>query len=572
MSASNVLDAETKPAHEFGPEPGTRQGIGWQSTMESWLQARLNFVVAGILVAGFLARVYAAATTYLNPDEVLHYIILNQESPFYAYKVSLTNAHPPLIYLLLYYWRSLGRSELMLRFPSVIAGTVFCWAAYKWIANLFGKAAGMIALILAAFLPVMIALSAEVRSYALLLCCETMALYLIEEALEQNSVRKMGLFTVFLYLAILSHYSAIFFVFALGIYALARFIEAPCSRNVVMSWVAGQVGALAIYLFLYVTHLSKLKTYIRTWQVSFDQGYSHTGHEHFLSYAWDRTIDIFLFLFDNQFLVSGLLLLWIAASVAIFFWEQAFQRTNLRTRYTGILLSLPIATLFIAGIFKYYPYVGSRHTVFVAPFLIAALSFLIATSTGRKLWAAILIAALLAASTYTGGKLSEPYLTKENQNIELMNEAVKYIHQTIPPDESIVTDYQSAIMFVYNFCGPQQILPVGAFSLPVSRFQCDGYRIASYQAWGMQAPFFLANFPAIARGQRLKPGDKVWVVQTGWGVTMAQELISSSPQFRCLNPRHFGDNISIFQFAVGPDFSAVAANPNCPDAVANARL
>jgi hypothetical protein len=236
-----------------------------------------------------------------------------------------------------------------------------------------------------------------------------------------------------------------------------------------------------------------------------------------------------------------------------------------------MLLSAPIVTVFIAGIFKYYPYVGSRHTVFLAPFLIAALSFLIATISGRKLWAGILIAVLLAGSTYTGSKLSEPYLTKENQNLGLMKDAIAYIHQTIPPGERIVTDYQSAIMFVYNFCGSQQILPVGAFTLPVSRFKCHGYTIASYQAWGMQAPFFLVNFPTIARAQGLKPGDKVWVVQTGWGVTMAQELISSYPQFRCLNPKKFGDNIAIFQLAVGSDLS-VAAATNCRVAVANASL
>jgi hypothetical protein len=230
---------------------------------------------------------------------------------------------------------------------------------------------------------------------------------------------------------------------------------------------------------------------------------------------------------------------------------------------------VPIVTLFVVGIFKYYPYVGSRHTVFLAPFLIAPLSFLIATISGRKLWAAIVIAALLVGSTYTGNKLSEPFISKENQQAALMKDAVKYIYQTIPPGERIVTDYQSAIMFVYNFCGSQQILPVGAFSLPVSRFRCHGYTIASYQAWGMQAPFFLANFPKIAKAQNLNPGDKVWVVQSGWGVTLARELISSNPQFRCLNPKNFGDNISIFQLAVGSDFSAAGATMNCPAVAAN---
>jgi Dolichyl-phosphate-mannose-protein mannosyltransferase len=539
--------------------------------MEKWLHARLNFVVFGVLAAGFFARLYAAGSTYLNPDEAFHYIILNQDSALFAYKVSLTNAHPPLIYLLVYYWSFLGRSELMLRLPSVLAGTIFCWAAYKWIGMLFGKAAGILGLILVSFSPVMIALSAQVRSYALVLCCETVALYLVEDALEQKSIRKMAYFALFLYLAILSHYSAVFFVLGVGIYASARLVEARSPRGVVATWIAGQVGALGIYWFLYVTHLSRLKSYIQSWQVSFDQNYSHTSHEHFLTYTWDRTIDIFLFLFDNPFLAHGLLLIWMASVIFLLLREWAFHPTNLRTRFSGVLLVVPIIGVFVAGTFGYYPYIGSRHTVFLAPFLIAALSFLIATISGRRLSAGVAIVALLACAMHTGGKLSEPYLTRENQRLGLMKDAIKYIRQTIPPDERIVTDYQSAIMLVYNFCGPIRILPLGAFSLPVSRFHCDGYTIASFQTWGMQAPYFLANFSKIARAQNLTPGDKIWVVQSGWGVTLAHELISTDTQFRCLNPKNFGDNISIFQLAVGPDFSPVAVSPNCSTAAASSQ-
>ena len=489
MSSAVEVKSESESSQESAsglPRHGVTSPDG---AAERWLQTWLNPFVYMVIAAAFLLRLYTAGRSFLNPDEVLHYIILNQRSVYWAYRMSLTNAHPPLIYLLLYYWRFLGRSELMLRFPSVLAGTVLCWAAYKWIGIVFGKVAGVMGLVLVAFLPIMIALSAEVRSYALLLCFETVALYLVELALQEKSVRKMWYFSLSLYLAILSHYSAIFFVVGVGVYALARIVESQLPRKVIAAWAEGQAGALAIYGFLYVTHLSKLKHYISIWEVSFDQTYSHSGHEHFFSFVRERTIDIFAFVFENQYVAQAMLVLWIVAVALLLRREWAYRRKKQPGRHAGILVSLPLIALFGAGIAGFYPYVGSRHTVFLAPFLIAALCFLFANIFRQRLWAAIVIAALLVGVASASGRLSEPYIAKENQGRALMTSALNYVHQTIPPGEEIITDYQSALLLVYYLCGPELILPSGAFNLPASRVKCNGYTIASFQAWGMQAPF-----------------------------------------------------------------------------------
>lgn len=178
--------------------------------VETWLGDHLNALALAVVAAGFAVRVFVASRSYLNPDEAMHYMWINQPSAFIAYKASVGIAHPPLLYLLLYFWHFLGRSELMLRLPSVFVGTALCWMLFQWIGMVLGRTAGLIGVITVTFSPAMIALSAEVREYALLLCCIAAALYFLERAFREESVSQMWYFSFFLYLAILTHYSALF--------------------------------------------------------------------------------------------------------------------------------------------------------------------------------------------------------------------------------------------------------------------------------------------------------------------------------------------------------------------------
>ena len=87
--------------------------------------ARENRFAGFVLLLAFLLRLWKASGTFLNLDEAMHFLAANKPSLVEAYRSSLNLAHPPLLILLLNVWRSLGTSELFLRLPSVIAGTIF---------------------------------------------------------------------------------------------------------------------------------------------------------------------------------------------------------------------------------------------------------------------------------------------------------------------------------------------------------------------------------------------------------------------------------------------------------------
>ena len=61
----------------------------------------------------------------LESDEALHFRLASQTSLAMAYKPALTAADPLGLIMLLYFWRDLGTSELWLRLPSAMAGSVF---------------------------------------------------------------------------------------------------------------------------------------------------------------------------------------------------------------------------------------------------------------------------------------------------------------------------------------------------------------------------------------------------------------------------------------------------------------
>src|SRR5580700_3496807 len=145
-------------------------------------ESRASLAALIITLLSVLARLWTASGTFLNPDEALHFRLANQVSLALAYKESLTAAHPPLLIVLLYYWRILGTSELWLRLPSVLAGAIFCWMFYKWLSKAAGGLAGFIGLLFVALLSPIVLVGSELRQYSLLLAFLVSALYFLDEA------------------------------------------------------------------------------------------------------------------------------------------------------------------------------------------------------------------------------------------------------------------------------------------------------------------------------------------------------------------------------------------------------
>lgn len=544
-----------------GAEVAAPQSSGGPRPKESDIghSRRPEALAAVIVAAAFVLRIYVAAGSYLNPDEALHYALFHQRSLLFAYKASLTNAHPPLIYVILYFWQFLGRSELMLRLPSVVAGTAFCWVLHKWIGNLFGRAAGLSALILAAFSPSLISLSAQVRSYSVMLFCMAGALYFLERALADRSAPEMWLFSAFLYLSILSHYSAAFFTVALGVYAMARIVETRPGRDFVGAWIAGQAGALAVYVFLYATHVSKIKpSEMELWANPHENAFSHFGHGSLAAFTVLKTAAIFRFIFLEDYIYWGILVVFLGAIVLLFA-NGRFELTSLPSRSwpLGLLLVLPFVGEWGTALAGIYPYSGSRQSAFLAPFIIAGVSLAVGQISGQKLWPAIVIAGLIATAGQSSTVRFEPYMASRDQSKTEMASAVTHIRQNVPRSDTILVDAQSTLLLRYYLCDPADPYPDGTLESKFTPFPCNGYTVIATddRTWKFTPDNFVPRFQEAARAFKFKPGTTVWVFQSGWGANLDTELSWYVLKYRCLVSNNFGSSITVIPFVVAQDMS-----------------
>jgi hypothetical protein len=513
-------------------------GSGWP--------ANLNWVAGAVLALAFLLRLKAALGTFLNPDEALHFLIVNQPTLGGAYRASLTSAHPPLYFVLLYFWRFTASSEVMLRLPSVLAGTAAAWFVFQWVRTVLGTTAGLVALILTAFAPPLIGLSAEVRGYAILLLFLAASLYFAERVFRERTSVAVARYSLFFYLAIVTHYSALWFAMAMGIYFLLRIRELP--TKIAALWAAFQVGAAAVYGVLYVTHISKINgsamqsEAMNGWLQAL---YFTPGQKSVGQFLFRNTGELFDYLFAHPIggiiasLVFGFSVLRILSGT---------DRGNVHApRAFWALLVLPFLINGIAALEGLYPYGGTRHCIYLILFTIAGVSYALAQATNSKVWPVLGLAALILPVWHLKALRPAQQMPAESQRLSLMNDAIVYLRQSAPAEGPIFTDDQARGLLSYY---------LGRDTVPRIAESCDGfrderygqYRVISHPAWQVKSSELFNALDQWRRDCRDQL-SVAWVFVGGFEeVTLAG--FERAPIKLVSDERRFGEALSVFRLSL----------------------
>jgi hypothetical protein len=509
-----------------------------------------------VFAVGFVARLTQAWQYFLNPDEALHNLLATQSSLSLAYKAALTNAHPPLLILVLYYWRSLGQSELMLRMPSVLAGTASCWIAYQWLKLVTDRSTALVGLLVLSFAPSLIGLSAEVRQYALLLFFMACCLYFSERALRENSLWFMILFSLSLYGALLTHYSSLIFAFTMGIYMLVRLYPFGRSPRLLAAWISGQVGALILVAYFLITHVARLKetgmdqSIAETW---LRRSIYHPGENNLAVFVAWQTVRVFTFLFSHGLVGTLALLVFLAGMVSLVRGKRLWNEHGPTARELGLLIGLPFVVNCSVAVAGLYPYGGTRHNVFLGLFAVTGICIGLAAWTPRWLWIELLVvvAALAVCNFFPA---PPPLIRARNHSRALMAAAMEALRHSAPPGSVIFSDYESGLLLGYYACGHgvvQVLPPYQSFS----RADCGPYTViaARPQEWKFYADELPGQLATIRETYGLPAGSKIWLFNAGWITDSTPALSKELQQFGCSQPQRFGENIFLCRLALGAD-------------------
>jgi Dolichyl-phosphate-mannose-protein mannosyltransferase len=544
------------------PQPTVTEEKGTSSVWDRLRRVPTEPVALALVTLGFVLRVREAWGTFLNPDEALHFFIANRASFDAAYRASLTMAHPPLLIFLLYGLRPFGNSELLLRLPAILTGSLFCWIFFKWLSRILGPAAGLVGLVFAALLPPLISVTAQVRQYGLLLLFLIAGAWFLERALEENSPGLMLISAVSLWLAMLSHYSAFLFITVIGIYAILRFWRCRPSVSTVIAWIAGQGIALALALFLYLTHISTIKGTTMAEQ-AFDgwlrKSYFHRGHENPLTFLITRSFSLFQYIFGQLIIGDIVALLFVAGIVLLL--RKKVQTSRGRPELVAIFV-FPFLLNYSAALLDLYPYGGTRHCVYLAIFAIAAVAAGILKIAGQNTVRGITISAFIVALCFMFRTNHAPYIARADENRANMDHAVSFIREKIPQSDPIFADYETGIELGHYLCEQRPVTYDG--SIPgFLVFNCGRHRIISTitDVWAFSPSVFLNQWANLVRSEQLKLGETVWVVQAGWMVKLDEDLRKEFPEFHDLRTQKYGNNIRFFQLIAGQAMPTASGSP-----------
>lgn len=227
-------------------------------------QSLISNIQYPILLLAFALRVFRLDFQELRGDEAFGYFFsLRPYDDIIAATLALREPHPVGSYFLQHLWLGwVGHSEFALRFVSVWFGVLAVALLYRLARRLeLSPATASVGALLLAVSPYAIWHSQDARMYSILLAVTLASTWLMVEALQRGRWPVWFLYVAVSWLALHTHYFAIFVLAAQNCFVIGRALLMPRVRFSAVQWVQWQLVLGFFYLPWFFTASETLTGY-----------------------------------------------------------------------------------------------------------------------------------------------------------------------------------------------------------------------------------------------------------------------------------------------------------------------
>ena len=263
-----------------------------------------------VVTIGSLLRFYNIGDASLWEDEILSLNAADRISSVATFfTADSENAHPPLYFLILKFWKYFGNSESYLRILSALFGIISIYIFYLLANKFFPSRTAYISSAIISFSPFLIRFDREVRMYSLFMLLTILSIYFLLVLLKSNRKKDWALFSFFSILSLYTHYHSIIVLFSCFIYYL---ISNPNKNNLkpfITSFLfialaySFWVSSFLQHLFAYSDELSRFPSVYGFWIQPIYVFYCFTLGQSILPWQWYITVPSAIICFYLIFII-----------------------------------------------------------------------------------------------------------------------------------------------------------------------------------------------------------------------------------------------------------------------------
>lgn len=181
----------------------------YKNNITSFIKYHKYFIF--ILFTGILLRFHhlGVASYWLDEGQSIDYV-LNFKKYFQDYFAGINSNHPPIYYILLYFWTYFGTHEYIARTLSTIIGVFTIIIVYQFTSKWFSKNTGIVAALLISLSAFHIQYCQELREYILLILFSLLGIFNFISYLQENKLKYLLYFCIFSILGFWTHYFYVF--------------------------------------------------------------------------------------------------------------------------------------------------------------------------------------------------------------------------------------------------------------------------------------------------------------------------------------------------------------------------